>query len=100
MSNHDPHDAEPKPYDQVSNDPNDPSQASEARSPESTSQLPAPRAQLPAKKVSGVSLEAIARDASTFSTSITVEIEPAAPQSDKPPADDEFNLIVKSGDTT
>jgi len=63
-------------------------------------QLPAGKVQLPAKTASGSALEATARDAGTAGSNITIEIEPALPQGDKPVADDEFNLIVKSGDTT
>jgi len=63
-------------------------------------QLPSGKVQLPAKAGGGASsLEVTARDPGTSGSNISVDIEPAAQQGDKAPADDEFNLVVKSGDT-
>lgn len=44
-------------------------------------------------------MEATAREAGTAGSNITIDVEPASGAGDKPPADDEFNLVVKSGDT-
>lgn len=63
-------------------------------------QLPSGRVQLPAKAGGGASaMEATAREAGTAGSNITIDVEPASGAGDKPPADDEFNLVVKSGDT-
>lgn len=63
-------------------------------------QLPSGRVQLPAKAGGGASaMEVTAREAGTAGSNITIDVEPASGAGDKPPADDEFNLVVKSGDT-
>jgi phage tail sheath protein FI len=63
-------------------------------------QLPTARVELPAKAGGGAtSLEVTARDGGTSGSAISVEVQPATGTDGNPPTDDQFNLVVKQGDT-
>lgn len=64
-------------------------------------QLPAGKVELPAKVGGGAtSLDITAREPGTAGSDIAVEVQPATAPEGKTPADDEFTLVVKKGDTT
>lgn len=63
-------------------------------------QLPSGKVELPAAAGGGaVALDITAAETGTAGSNITVEVHPATAPEGKTPADDEFTLVVKRGDT-
>jgi uncharacterized protein len=62
--------------------------------------LPAAALELPARAGAGaVALDVTAREPGTAGSNITLDVQPATAPEGKTPAEDEFTLVVKQGDT-
>jgi len=74
--------------------------AERASSTKSTKALPAASLQLPAAAGAGaVSLDVTARETGAAGSSITIDVQPATAPEGKAPAEDEFTIVVKQGNT-